>query len=142
MGCIVYSLIQYCISHMKIIRISQLPFIAASHEDPADPGSLKKVLFTIRDFPRNGTLQMINWAKIEPGKAFRKHYHEDMDEVFIVISGAAKIVMDGEEERLQAGDAVLIPAHCTHTMENIEAIDMEYLVVGVSQGSGGKTVLA
>lgn len=127
---------------MRIIRSSQLSFVAAGHEDPADPGSLKKVLYTFDDFSKEAKLQMINWAKIEPGKMFRGHYHEDMDEVFIIIKGTAKIRIDDEEKELSAGDAIRIPASSIHMMENTGKEDMEYIVVGVSQGSGGKTVLA
>lgn len=126
---------------MIIKRGKQQPFIAASHEDPINPGSLKKVLYTINDFPQGGKIQMINWAKIDPGKSFRDHYHEDMDEVFIIIKGSAKIFMDGTEETVQEGDAIRIPAGSRHKMKNIGNTVVEYLVVGVSQGKNGKTVL-
>lgn len=126
---------------MKIIRSSLLPFIAASHEDPADPGSLKRVLFTLKDFPKSHILQMINWAKIEAGKSFRTHYHEDMDEVFIIIRGTAAIKIGNEKEDMQAGDAVLVPAGSAHAMKNTGNEAMEYLVAGISRGKGGKTVV-
>jgi mannose-6-phosphate isomerase-like protein (cupin superfamily) len=39
------------------------------------------------------------------------------------------------------GDAVIIPVGGIHEMENIGAGDVEYVVVGVSEGTGGKTVV-
>lgn len=118
-----------------------MPYVAASHEDPADPGSLKRVLFTLKDFPKSHILQMINWAKIEPGKSFRTHYHEDMDEVFIIMKGSATILVDGMAEAVGVGDAMLITAGSRHRMENRSDSVVEYLVIGVSQDNDGKTIL-
>jgi mannose-6-phosphate isomerase-like protein (cupin superfamily) len=126
---------------MKKITFKKLAFIPASHEDKTDPGSLKKVFFTFADFPPNSRLQMINWAKLPVGKSFNSHYHEDMDEVFIILSGKVKIETGGEEEILEVGDAVFIPMKEIHKMENIGEKDVNYLAIGVSLGKGGKTVV-
>ncbi len=84
---------------------------------------------------------MINWAKIEPGKSFRTHYHEDMDEVFILIRGMATIKIGNEEENMQTGDAVLVPAGSRHTMKNSGGETAEYLVAGISREKGGRTIV-
>ncbi len=124
---------------MHIVRSNQLPYIPASHENTADPGVYKKVLFTKQLFP-SGQVQMVNWAKLPIHKAFQKHYHEDMAEVFILITGNAKMQVADETEILGPGDGVFVPVGQTHRMQNIGAVDVEYIVFGIATGTHGKTI--
>lgn len=130
---------------MLIIRSNELKFVPASHEDPNFPGSLKKVLLT-KDLLTAGRVQMINWSLLPAGKSFRSHFHEDMEEVFIIITGNAKIEvkkdnLEKEADLLYPGDAVLIPAMSVHKMWALGEQDLEYIALGISAGVGGKTVL-
>lgn len=125
---------------MKIVRGAELEFVPASHEDPNNPGVLKKILLK-KDELKPGRVQMINWAQILPGKSFRKHYHEDMEEVFVIIAGEAKMVINGEEFRLQKGDAVIIGHNEEHEMENVGNGTVDYVVVGISGSKNGKSVV-
>lgn len=125
---------------MKIISFKKLKFTPASHEDKNDPGALKKVLFTCNQLIK-GKIQMINWAVIPQDKSFSAHYHEDMEEIFIIVSGKAKIIIEKEEAKLSRGDAVLIPIRHIHRMENVGRDIVEYIAIGISKGQGGKTVV-
>ena len=124
---------------MKIIRFNDLDFIPASHEDPKDPGVLKKVLLT-KDHLPPGTIQMINWSKLPKGKSFKPHYHEAMIEVFIVISGRIRAKVDGEEAILEKGDLVLVKEKQAHIFENISEEDVDYLCIGVVTSEGGRSI--
>lgn len=124
---------------MKKISINKLQFIPASHEDPVSPGVLKKILYTFKDFSEKGRLQMINWARLPKGSGFTPHYHDDMDEVFIIIKGKAKLTVGTEECLLDEKEAVLVPMKNVHKMNNIGEIDLEYIVIRISQGRNGKT---
>ncbi|MDY7030661.1 MAG: cupin domain-containing protein [Thermodesulfobacteriota bacterium] len=125
---------------MKIIRSSDLEFVPASHEHTKSPGVLKKILLYNEDI-MNGDVQMINWALLPAGRSFQAHYHEDMEEIFIILKGRVKIIIDGEEAILETGDTVVVPMMCVHTMDNAEFEDVEYIVVGVSLGRNGKTMV-
>ena len=125
---------------MKVIRSSTLKYIPASHENTEDPGVWKKVLLGKEDVI-NGHVQMINWALLPRGNTFAPHYHEDMQEVFIIVHGIVSITVGQETEFLTAGDAVTIPAGSIHTMKNTGKEDAQYVVVGISKGEGGKTVV-
>ena len=126
--------------NMKIIRFDSLKFIPASHDDPLSPGALKKILLSRGDIP-NGRVQMINWAKMGVGKSFQPHYHEDMAEVFIILTGKAQIQINKEIEDLYKGDVVIIPEKQTHLMKNIAETELEYIALGITTGDGtGKTV--
>lgn len=85
---------------------------------------------------------MVNWCRMEPGKTFHPHYHEDREEFFIILKGQAKIIVRGEEADLGPGEAAVIPPLEIHQMKNVAGEDLEYLAVGISQGQGGKTVFA
>lgn len=125
---------------MKIVRGKDLVYTPASHEDKNDPGVFKKVLYQKDDLTK-GKIQMINWAKLKIGKTFQVHYHEDMDEIFIILKGKAKISIGKEEAELGKGDAVLIPMKSIHQMFNIGTEDVEYIAIGISLGKGGKTIV-
>jgi mannose-6-phosphate isomerase-like protein (cupin superfamily) len=125
---------------MKIARSAELRSIPASHEDVESPGVLKKILFQRADFI-DGRVQMINWSFLPRGKSFRSHYHEDMEEIFILVQGEARMTVNNEKVDLHKGDAVLVPTGSIHIMENVGKDDIEYIVVGVSKIGRGKTVV-
>lgn len=127
---------------MRIIRGSDITYIPASHEDKNNPGVLKKVLTRKNDL-LDGRIMMINWAKLPKQKSFAPHFHEDMEEVFIIVSGSVLITVGEETEKMEKGDMVIIPVKSIHTMENKRTIDCEYIALGISKGDGtGKTVNA
>ena len=126
---------------MKIFRLKDMEWVPASHENRESPSVWKKVLLQ-KDDLSEGRVQMVNWCRMEPEKGFRAHYHEDMEEIFILLKGHAKILVDGEEAEMGEGEAVVIPPRIVHEMKNVGGEDLEYLAVGISRGKGGKTILA
>jgi mannose-6-phosphate isomerase-like protein (cupin superfamily) len=126
---------------VKIFRLHDLEWIPASHESPQSPSVWKKVLLQKADL-LEGRVQMVNWCRMEPGRSFRAHYHEDMEEIFIILKGQARILVNGEEAEIGAREAVVILPREIHQMKNTRGEDLEYLAVGISQGKGGKTILA
>jgi mannose-6-phosphate isomerase-like protein (cupin superfamily) len=125
---------------MKIFRLNEREWTPASHENPQSPSVWKKILLQKADL-LEGRVQMINWCRMEPGKAFSPHYHEDMEEVFIIIKGRARIFVPGEQADMAEGQAAVIPPGEAHEMKNTGEEDLEYLAVGISRGLGGKTVV-
>lgn len=125
---------------MNIVRFKEVVKIPASHEDPADPGALKQVLLR-RDDLASGRIQMINWSTLLPGKSFRVHYHEVMDEVFIILDGEVEIVVGEEKETFGKGDAVVIPEGAVHVMKNLTDTEVSYIAIGIARDGNGKTVV-
>ena len=125
---------------MKIIRGSELEYLPASHENPNDPGCLKKVMAS-KDDLLVGRVMMVNWSKLPQGKSFQSHYHEDMQEVFVMIDGTVAMDVDGETFELAGGDSILIDPREIHRMTNTGETDVTYLVFGISTEQGGKTVV-
>ena len=125
---------------MKVIRGSGIDFIAASHEDPKNPGVLKRVLATRDDFSE-GRIMMLNWARLPENSSFAAHYHEDMQETFVILTGTVEMVVGEEEVELKAGDAIQIDHHEVHQMHNRSEHDVDYIVFGVSTEEGGNTIV-
>jgi len=125
---------------MHIIKGNMIDYVPASHERSDDPGVLKKVLVQAADLI-DGKVQMINWALLPAGKSFQAHYHEDMQEIFILVQGRTQINIEGETAELNIGDAVFIPVSAVHTMHNLHSEDAAYIAIGITSGQGGKTVV-
>ena len=125
---------------MKTIRFHDLKFIPASHEDQHNPGAIKKVLVKVTDM-LEGKVQMINWVRLLPGKSFARHYHEDMDEVFVIVAGSGRITVANEVMVLKVGDAVIVPCRSIHTMTALNKKACQYLAIGISRGKNGQTVV-
>jgi mannose-6-phosphate isomerase-like protein (cupin superfamily) len=125
---------------MKIILSSEKAFIPASHENPLAPGVWKKILFQRAEL-MPGTVQMINWARLPAGSSFSAHYHEDMQEIFIIVAGEAEMVVAGETVLLGRGDTIAIDPREIHRMTNRGNEDVEYVVLGITANQGGKTVV-
>jgi len=125
---------------MKWIAASDSGYVPASHEDPRKPGVLKRVIAT-RELFQEGQVQMLNWALLPAGSSFQRHYHEDMQEVFLMISGEVQMTVDAETRRMGPGDAVLVDPGEIHQMQNLLGTAAEDIVFGITAGRGGRTVV-
>lgn len=126
---------------MKYSSTESKKLIPASHENPEKPGVLKRVLFE-RSELIEGRVQMVNSAVIKPGERFQKHYHEDMDEIFLIASGEGVGEVDGERVPLRAGDALMVEAREAHVIWNAsDEHELVYFVFGITKDLGGRTVV-
>lgn len=53
---------------------------------------------------------------LNPGYGMNYHSHKNRDEVWVVISGKGKTVVDGKERNIKQGDVVTMAAGCRHTV--------------------------
>jgi len=125
---------------MKLIQADDAAFVPASHERPDAPGVLKRVIARATEF-QAGQIQMLNWARLPGRSSFQPHYHEDMQEAFVLVSGRVRMTCDDTSVEMAPGDCVLVEPHEVHCMENLRDSTAEYIVFGVSSGRGGRTVV-
>jgi len=125
---------------MKWIAAHDSGYVPASHEDPRSPGVLKRVIAT-RDLFQEGRVQMLNWALLPARSSFQRHYHEDMQEVFLMISGDVQMTVAGDSRRMGPGDAVIVDPGEIHRMQNLLETPAEYIVFGITSGRGGRTIV-
>lgn len=125
---------------MNYISSAASGFVPASHEDPQNPGVLKRVIATQRDF-QAGQVQMLNWARLPVGSSFQPHYHEDMQEVFLLLNGRVTMKCGEQMVSMHVGDTVIVNPMEIHQMENVGDVVAEYIVFGISAQTGGRTVV-
>lgn len=53
---------------------------------------------------------------LNPGHRMNYHSHERRDEMWTVISGRGRTIVDGMEQAVQAGDVITMQAGCKHTV--------------------------
>ena len=79
----------------------------------------QKVMFAEKSW---GTFQVLDITeeamtikiKLKPGQRLNYHSHQYRDELWIVIGGQGKAIIDDIEQKLDIGDVVKIPAGCKH----------------------------
>ena len=72
---------------------------------------------TIREL-HHTQVQSLAEATLEVEQATERHYHRITEEIYFVLKGQGKMVIDGETSQMRPGDAVLIPPGAWHTLEN------------------------
>lgn len=125
---------------MKHITANDSSFVPASHEDQTRPGVLKRVIATAADL-QLGQVQMLNWARLPAGECFNAHFHEDMQEVFVLLCGSVEMSVDNQTVTMAPGDTVLVEPREIHRMCNTGSHTAEYIVFGISRQEGGRTVV-
>lgn len=125
---------------MHYIPATASGFVPASHEDPRNPGVLKRVI-TDKSMFQAGHVQMLNWARLPARSSFRPHYHEDMQEVFVLVRGTVRMAGGESTVEMTPGDTVLVSPGEIHQMHNDGTEDAEYIVFGISAEKGGRTVV-
>ena len=53
---------------------------------------------------------------LNPGHGMNYHSHERRDEVWTVVSGSGRVVIDGVTRDVSAGDVIDLPVGCKHTV--------------------------
>ncbi len=53
---------------------------------------------------------------LKPGHSMNYHSHEHRDEIWSIISGEGRTIVDGMEQQVSAGDVITMQAGCRHTI--------------------------
>lgn len=55
---------------------------------------------------------------VRSGEGSPMHHHKKMEEIFYIISGSGKMVIDDKSFSVGAGHSILVPAGCRHQLLN------------------------
>jgi len=66
---------------------------------------------------------------LEPGQAQKVHTHDDQDKVYVVLEGRGRVTVGGDEETLEAGEAIVAPAGAAHGVRNDSGARLLLLVL-------------
>ena len=53
---------------------------------------------------------------LNPGHSMNYHSHQYRDEVWVVVAGEGRTIVDGMEQKVRAGDVITMQAGCRHTV--------------------------
>lgn len=129
---------------ITIIRYKNVPWEYPKHvstEDISKAGAQKKSMLSDEQITQ-GEIKMLYLGKIRPGGSSIRHYHEDMTETYTVLEGEITFSIDDAVFILNQYDMIIIPTLCQHQFSNkSENMEAKYLVLGVSTGENGKTIV-
>jgi mannose-6-phosphate isomerase-like protein (cupin superfamily) len=66
---------------------------------------------------------------LAPGQEQKPHAHQDQDKIYFVLEGRGRVFLDGREETVDAGEAVVAPAGTAHGLANTGTTPLLALVV-------------
>ena len=69
-------------------------------------------------------------VSMRAGEHMSYHMHNYREEVWTVVSGEGKAVVDGMEQYLRTGDVITIAAGCKHMVEAVTALDIVEVQLG------------
>jgi quercetin dioxygenase-like cupin family protein len=100
-----------------------MPFVKVTDKIAFRPDKLSKVgLFEVPQF-------FLDVYCVEPGQEQKAHTHGDAAKIYYVLDGEGTFLVDGEEQTLGAGHAVLAPAGDPHGVRNDSAGRLTLLVM-------------
>jgi mannose-6-phosphate isomerase-like protein (cupin superfamily) len=76
---------------------------------------------TIREL-HHTQAQSLAEARLQPGQATERHYHERTEEIYFVLEGAGEMELDGERRLVAPGDAVLVPPGARHQITALDEL--------------------
>lgn len=68
---------------------------------------------------------------LPPGRASLKHFHPTAEESYYILSGVARMVIDGDTKILSPGDGVAVPPQKIHQIFNDGDGDLTFMAVCV-----------
>ncbi|MSO22597.1 MAG: cupin domain-containing protein [Acidobacteria bacterium] len=82
-----------------------------------------------------------NWGYVDhlaipPSASVGYHRHDLQEEIYYVISGKGRVVVNGETSLIAAGDAVPVRLREAHAFENSASDDFELMVIGIALEKG------
>lgn len=111
---------------MNITHLDQCEEQGLSH----DTDIIKKVLFDEKELPDSVRL---SHALFKPGQKASVHSHEDLYEVFYVLSGNGLFLINGNKYRVSVGNSIRIDPYEDHQVINDSQDDLMLLYFGLTE---------
>ncbi|WP_095172692.1 MULTISPECIES: sugar phosphate nucleotidyltransferase [Blautia] len=81
-------------------------------------------------------------VSMKAGEHMSYHMHNYREEVWTVVSGKGKAIVDGMEQQLRTGDVITIAAGCKHMIEAITDLDIVEIQIGDEISASDKVKFA
>ncbi len=80
----------------------------------------------------------VNAIVLPPGYQSRTLWHDQQEELYVVLEGTFEIVLDGDAKRLGPGGMARVDAGVKRSLKNVGDSDATYLCVGGKDGYVGR----
>ena len=93
----------------------------SSYIKPSVDGIQQQVMFAEKSWGSYKVIEvesksMTIKVTLNPGSYMNYHSHKNRDEIWVVVSGCGKSIVDGMEQRIEVGDVITMSAGCRHTV--------------------------
>ncbi|NRB40610.1 MAG: cupin domain-containing protein [Pseudomonadales bacterium] len=96
---------------MKYLKLDKISDSPVSHNENIS----KKVLLSARECPN---IMQLAQASFPAGEIAGGHKHDDMTEIFMIISGCGEIQIDAQIQKIEDGDTIVVEAGEYHELRN------------------------
>ena len=107
---------------MDLKSISEIEFSNSSH-----PGQIKKVIF--HGFEMRSSVTQVAYAELRAGDIVEEHYHESMEEVFLILDGECEFSLDAVLYLLKKDDVIKIAPKIKHKLRAFQDTKLYYFGV-------------
>ena len=107
---------------MDSINISEIEFTKSSH-----PGHLKKVIFI--GFEMTSAVTQVAYAELFAGEIVEEHFHDSMEEVFLVLDGDCEFCLNGVPQVLIKDSVIKIAPKIKHKLKALTETKLYYFGV-------------
>lgn len=76
--------------------------------------------------------------EVPPGEREERHFHNDSQQFFYILSGIAQLEISGDLFELQAGNGIHVPAKVPHQLMNNSAENLRFLVISQPKSHGDR----
>jgi len=104
------------------INISELEFTKSSHA-----GQVKKVVF--RGSEMTSAVTQVAYAELLEGEIIEEHFHDSMEEVFLVLEGNCEFYLNGVPQLLIKDSVIKIAPKIKHKLKALSDTKLYYFGV-------------
>ena len=75
---------------------------------------------------------------VPPNESEIRHYHNESQQFFYVLSGCAQIEISGKIFEIKEGNGIHVPAKSPHRLMNNSSINLKFLVISQPKSHGDR----
>ena len=90
------------------------------------PGEVKQREKLLFDLPETETIAL-GRVTVEPGVSTKVGFHDNEEEIYVILKGRAKLTIGDESSEVGPGDVAYVPRNHRHQMTCVSTEDLEYL---------------
>jgi len=70
-------------------------------------------------------------TSLEPGQGVPLHFHNDLEEIYYILSGYGMMTIGDEKQEISRNDVVYIPTTAQHTLTNTGNVPLRFVTLSV-----------